>query len=246
MSALVLACLLLASPDSHPLYRWRDRVGVEHVTTTPPPVGSTPLDVPPPENVRENAQGAGLSGSLAQSAASGAAPDATLNPAQRIYWHGVEARLLQARLNGDASALASTGDGILREALWGSGLWALPALPAAILLLALLLGWWACSGRRRPVVALVMTAFALGGLVLSHFALTHYLYRAQSIRLKQNLTLLPHYLGGGVRLRPAHQRALLLHLQSLDATVTPLAPPWAYPREVLALRETVKLVVVEP
>lgn len=246
MSALALACLLLASPESHPLYRWRDRAGVEHVTTTPPPAGSTPLDVPPPENVKESGQGAGAAGSLAKSQAFGAAPDATLSAAQRAYWHGVDARLLQARLNGDAPALASTGDGVLREALWGSGLWALPALPAAILLLALLLGWWACSGRRRPVVALVMTTFALGGLVLSHFALTRYLYRPQSFRLKSALTLLPNYLGGGVRLRPARQRALLLHLQALDATVTPLAPPWAYPREVIALRETVKLAVVEP
>lgn len=245
LPAAAFLALLLAPPPTQQMHRWRDSAGIEHVTTTPPPPGTTPLDlpdgnpasiggfpsIPSPQDVARQER---------------AALETTLSEPQKVFWLDIEARIRRARSAGDLQALQRTADDVLLDALLGQGLWAALGLPIILVAMGLLAGWWLGSGRRRALAALSLTLGFLGGMVLSHVLTARVVYRAQSQRLRLSLTLLPHFLGPGVLPGEAHRRLLLQHIQNLETASRPVAPPWAFPREVLAIHGNLRRVIANP
>jgi hypothetical protein len=240
-SLLLLALLGPAEPRT---YYWRDATGQTHITNTPPPADAEILESPPPPAVEP-----GKSGRLVpirQSASRGGNRQVVLTPVQQQAWQSLDQRLAKARSEGDRRTLEAVTDSLIWDCLWGSGLWAMPALPLLSVLLMGLMGWWLALGLRPGSQIPLVGGFLLLGLAFGHLLLNVFLYHPQSVRLRQNLELLEHHMGTGRTLRPEYRHLLQTRYQALDKAVDPLQAPWHFPAEVKVLREAMKRVMVEP
>ena len=170
----------------------------------------------------------------------------TLDPVQQQAWEALDQRLAMARAQGDHRTVEAVADSLIHDSLWGNGLWVLPLLPTLALLLMGLLGWWLALGLhlgpRLPLIA----GFLALGLAFGHLLLNSFLYHPQANRLRQNLELLEDHMGRGRALPPEQRTLLQQRYQALEQAAEPLQPPWRFPREVKALRATLKQVMVEP
>lgn len=238
--ALLAAVLLPAQPQ---IYRWKDRSGKEHITNTPPPPGATNLDVP----AGQGGNGAPSAPAPAEEAArkQAPAPTAGLSPAQAERWRALDQRLEEARNKQDSAAIEAVVEGLLREAQWGGGMWAVALLPLAVLALMGLLGWWIAGGLRQPLSAAVLVASVVAGLALGHLTLARFLYGIQYHRLQATLNLLQGNLGGKLP-RGSHRMAIQQHLATLQSASRPSAPPWAFPLECRSLEDTMVKVALDP
>ncbi|MBI4912772.1 MAG: DUF4124 domain-containing protein [Acidobacteria bacterium] len=242
-SALLLLALSVLLPGQTQMYRWKDKKGVEHVTNTPPPPGATALEVPPAQNGREPGAGSPPAADPPERA-----PRKNLqglSEQQLERWRALDLRLEEARNKKDAATIEAVVEGLFRESLWGSGLWALPLLPLATLAFLILLGWWIATGLRPPASVAVVGLAAVLGLGLAHLTLTRFLFRNQFLRLQSNLAVLEQHLGGRSP-RPSNQEALRQHLQTLEAAARPVSPPWAFFLETRAAEDTMIRVALDP
>jgi hypothetical protein len=239
---LLAAVVLAAQPQT--LYRWKDRTGKEHVTQTPPPPDATSLDVRQPQGGPTSkpleAQTEDPSRKQKQSS-----PPAGPNPGLLERWKALDQRLEEARTKQDTTTIEAVVEGLFRESLWGSGLWAIPLLPIATLALVVLLGWWVGSGLKQPFSAGVMVLSVLVGLALGQLALSRFLYRIQLSRLQSNLSMLENNLGGKLP-RGSHRAALQQHLTALETAARPVAPPWAFLLECRSAEDTMVKVALDP
>lgn len=232
------------TPSSGPMYRWRDAQGQEHVTSTPPPPGARLLASPEMHPSAPVGSDATLPASTAKE--DRAAIITTLDQLRKTYWEGIETRSRRARAAGDLDSLDDIADSILLDALWGHGLWAVAGIPGILMIMGILAGWWLGSRHGRFAKVLCLFLGILSALGLSHVAVTRFLYRTQAQRLRLSLTLLPHFLGNGVLLRPENRQALTRHIQTLEAAASPRSAPWIYPLEILSIQETLRRVVAHP
>jgi len=250
MIALALVLLLqaqgqeLVGPPRPPVYRWKDRAGQSHVTTTVPPSNATIIEILTHENAVKEAD--------IEDAAIPITPEEFRNQIESAlgektidYWHGIDKSFYDARQSKDADESIGTVDIVIKEALWGNRLWAISLLPLVIITICLLLAWWMCVGLSKPIKTLIWIAFGLVGLLLSHVCLNGLLYRVQAKRMDFVLSVMPHYLGGYVELSPDNQQAIRLHVEALSKTASPLSPPWAFSVEIHRVRQTLQRVVLE-
>jgi hypothetical protein len=244
IGAASLLCLALLGQAQPRTYYWRDAAGQTHITNTPPPLDAEILESPPPPAVEP-----GKTGHLdliRQSVRRSVDRQVELTPTQRQRWVALDQYLAKARSTGDRRTVEAVTDSLLGNCLWGSGLWAMPALPLLSVLLMGLMGWWLALGLRSGFQIPLIGGFLLLGLAFGHLLLNAFLYHPQSLRLRQNLELLEHHMGTGKSLRPEYQALLQLRFQSLDQAADPRQVPWRFPAEVKRLRETLKQVMVEP
>jgi len=239
-----LLILALLGPPPSRTYYWRDPSGQTHITNTPPPPGAELLEPPPPPGLEPGR--ANRSGPLRPSASLGGRHPLALNPAQQQAWEALDQRLAMARAQGDRRTVEAVADSLIHDSLWGNGLWVLPLLPTLALLLMGLLGWWLGLGLRLGGRLPLMAGFLALGLGFGHLLLNLFLYHPQANRLRQNLELLEHHMGRDRALPPEQHTLLQQRYQALEQAAEPLQPPWRFPMEVKALRETVKQVMVEP
>jgi hypothetical protein len=239
---LPLLLVLGAFAQAPQMYRWKDGKGRQHVTNTPPPPGAVALDIPPVQPPPKPAPPP----AEAAAPATAPAPPAPAVTAEAPEWRGFGQRLEAARATRNADAAAREADQLLDEALWGGSLKALPALPVAMFVLVILLGWWIGSGLKRGTASLVMTASILAGLLLAQFTLTRFLYRSQGARLQARFAELEAHLGPGRSFRPENRNRLRLALAALQVHASPRALPWAFPREVQALRDLLPQALLDP
>ena len=137
-------------------------------------------------------------------------------------------------------------DALIQDCLWGSGLWAMPALPVISVLLLGLLGWWVALGLRPTFHVPLMVGFLVLGLLSGHLLLNGFLYHPQAVRLRQNLERLEHHMGTGKALRPEQRALMQQRYLALEQATEPFSAPWRFPAEVKVLREAMKKVMVEP
>lgn len=242
LAATALAATLLAA-QAPTLYRWKDRSGKEHVTQTPPPPGATTLAVPQPQGGTTPPNATLQSESPVLKVQPPSRPG--LEPQLVEKWKALDQRLEEARTKRDTVAIEAIVEGLFRESLWGGGLWAIPLLPVATLALLILLGWWAGSGLRQPLSALVVVVSILLGLILGQFTLSRFLYQIQFSRLQSRLALLENHLGGKLP-RATHRKAMQDHLRALEAASGWLAPPWAFLLECRSAEDTMIKVALDP
>lgn len=240
-AAAVLSPLALSAQPQ--IYRWKDRTGKEHITNTPPPPGATSLDVPPGQPGANSPPPASQTQDPSQK--SRPAPPPGLSAAQVEYWKALDQRFEEARAKQDTASTEAMVEGIFRESLWGSGLWAIPLLPVATLALVILLGWWIGSGLKQPLSTMAIALSVLLGLALGQLALSRFLYRTQFLRLQTNLALLQQNLGGKLP-RGSHQMAIQGHLAALELASKPNASPWAFLVESRAAEDTMIKVALDP
>jgi len=169
-----------------------------------------------------------------------------LSPGQQRAWDALDQHLAKARAQGDRRTLEAVSDSMIRDCLWGSGLWIMPALPVLCVALMGLLGWWLALGLRSGPRLPMVVGFLLLGLAFGHLLITVFLYHPQAVRLRQNLELLEQHLGTGKALRPEHRAMLQQRYRALEEAAAPLQPPWRFHEEVGALRAALKQVMVEP
>lgn len=238
---LVLAGMVL-SGEQPQLYRWKDSKGREHVTNTPPPSGSTPLDVPPLENKKDSVQpptSAPRPSPFPEKALG-------LSPKEAAFWQSLGPRLREARVKGDQRLLESAAQEVVNTALWGDGIWALTLLPLATLALLTLLGWWVGSGLRGlggPTVTLI---FFLTGLGLAHISLVRFVYGPQAQRLQRAGVALRAHLLEPATPPSAPFRDLQGDAAALDEALRFTAPPWRFPERVAVFTNTLRRVLVTP
>ena len=238
---LFLALLGQAPPHT---YYWRDAAGQTHITNTPPPGDAEILDAPPPTAV-EPGRPVNLE-LIRPSAVRGGQSQEALTLTQKQDWETLDRHLAQARSRGDLRTLAVVTDALIQDCLWGSGLWAMPALPVISVLFLGLLGWWVALGLRPGFHVPLVGGFLLLGLLSGHLLLNAFLYHPQAVRLRQNLERLEHYMGTGKALRPEQRALLQQRYLALEKAAEPFSPPWRFPAEVKALRGAVKQVMVAP
>jgi len=255
MMALFLALLLNAQgqeqefvgPPRPPMYRWKDRAGQMHVTTTVPPPNATILEI-----LIHNSAAGETSDAPEEEDAFHITPEEFRNQMESAlgqgtinYWRGIDKSLYDARLTGNTEESIKTVDAALNGALWGDKLWAVSLLPVVVVAICLLLAWWLCAGLSKPLRALIWIAFGLAGLFLSHVGLQSILYRAQARRLDFMLSMMPYYLGGHVEMSHDDKQAIRHHAEELSKAANPLSPAWAFPGEVFQARQTLRRVVLE-
>jgi hypothetical protein len=241
-AGLLLLALLGQQPKT---YYWRDAAGQTHVTNTPPPADAEILEPPPPPAVEPGKPSARVV-PVRQSDSLGGRQPVVLTEAQQQAWTALDAHLAQARAVGNRRTLEAAADSLVHDCLWGSGLWAMPLLPVLSLALMGLMGWWLAMGLRPDARIPLVGGFLLLGLGLGHLILNIFLYHPQAVRLRQNLELLELHMGAGRPPRPERRALLQLRYQALEQAAEPTRAPWQFPREVAALREAVKQVMVEP
>lgn len=244
IGAASLLCLALLGQAQPRTYYWRDAAGQTHITNTPPPGDAEILDAPPPTAVEP-----GRPGDLdliRPSAVRGGQSQLALTLTQKQDWEALDRHLAQARSRGDLRTLAAVTDSLIQDCLWGSGLWAMPALPVISVLLLGLLGWWVALGLRPTFHVPLVGGFLVLGLLFGHLLLNAFLYHPQAVRLRQNLERLEHHLGTGKALRPEQRASLQQRYQALEKATEFFSPPWRFPAEVKVLREAMKKVMVEP
>lgn len=244
IGAASLLCLVLLGQAQPRTYYWRDAAGQTHITNTPPPVDAEILDAPPPTAV-EPGRPVNLD-LIRPSAVRGGQSPVELTPTQKQDWEALDRHLAQARSRGDLRTLGVVTDALIQDCLWGSGLWAMPALPVISVLLLGLLGWWVALGLRPGFQLPLVAGFLVLGLASGHLLLTIFLYHPQAVRLHQNLELLEHHMGTGKAPRPEQRRLLQQRYLALEKAAEPFSAPWHFPVEVKALREAMKRVMVEP
>lgn len=237
----LLATVCLAAQTR--IYRWKDRSGKEYITNTPPPPGATSLDVPA---AKEGAP-SGPAPVPAEEAARRAqpAPLPGMAPDQEERWKALDLRLGEARAKQDHAAIEGIIEGLFRDCLWGSGLWAIPLLPVATLSLLALLGWWAGSALKQPWTAAAIAISVVLGLLLGQLTLSRFLFRIQCGRLTASLQRLEQHLGGKLP-RRTHRDALDQHRRNLEAATRPFAAPWAFLAECRAAEDTMIKVALDP
>lgn len=231
-------------PAPSQIYRWRDAKGKLYITTTPPPTGARDLGLPPEQNTKapELPKPLPKPGPVRLSAP----PNQPLSAAQRGFWELLAQSLGEARVKGDRMELEAAADRIFMDSFWGNGLWVLPALPLASLLLLLLLGWFLASRMKAAAKGLVMLLFTVLGLGAAQVALARFVYKAQVQRLTGNLMLLELNLGGGKSLSPDHKETLDARLKDLDDGAHAASLPWKYIQAALAMRQSLRQMVVDP
>lgn len=244
IGAASLLCLALLGQAQPRTYYWRDAAGQTHITNTPPPRDAEILDAPPPTAVEP---GRPINLDLVRpSAVRGGQSQVALTPTQKQDWEALDRHLAQARSRGDLRTLAVVTDSLIKDCLWGSGLWAMPALPVISVLLLGLLGWWVALGLRPAFHAPLVGGFLVLGLLSGQLLLNRFLYHPQAVRLRQNLERLEHHTGTGRAPRPEQRALLQQRYLALEKATEPFSAPWGFPAEVKALREAMKQVMVEP
>lgn len=239
---LVLLATVCLTAQSR-IYRWKDRSGKEYITNTPPPPGATSLDVPPAQGGAPNEPPAVLAEEAGRRTQAAGIPGLPSDQGER--WKALDLRLGEARAKQDTAAIEGIVEGLFRDSLWGSGLWAIPLLPVATLSLLTLLGWWVGSALKQPWTTAAIALSVILGLALGQLTLSRFLFRIQNARLNANLTLLEGHLGGKLP-RGSHQAALNQHRKVLEAATRPLAAPWAFLVECRAAEDTMIKVALDP
>lgn len=232
------------APAPSQIYRWKDAKGKLYITTTPPPPGAKELGLPPEQNTKAPELPKPPPKPVPVQLA--APPNQPLSEAQRGFWELLAQGLGDARAKGDRAELEAAADRIFNDSFWGNGLWVLPALPLASLLLLLLLGWLLASRLKGPVRGLVMVLFLALGLGAAQTTLARFVYKAQVQRLTGNLMLLELNLGGGKTLSPGHKESLDARLRALDDGTHAASLPWIYIQEAAAMRLALRQMVVDP
>ncbi len=232
------------APAPTQMYRWKDAKGKLYITTTPPPPGAKELGLPPEQNTKapELPKPMPKPGPVQLSAP----PNQPLSESQRGFWELLAQSLGDARAKGDRMELEAAADRIFNDSFWGNGLWVLPALPLASLLLLLLVGWLLASQLKGLMKGLVMLLFVALGLGAAQATLARFVFKTQVQRLTGNLMLLELNLGGGKTLSAQHKEALDARLKDLDDGTRPASPPWQYLRDAAALKLALRQMVVDP
>lgn len=246
LAGLILAGSALAgfAETTKPqIYRWKDRAGKEHITNVPPPPGATSLDVPPAQGQPSSEPPSAQAQDASQNARRPAPPGLTAE--QVLFWQGLDQRFEEARNKQDTASIEAMVEGLVRESLWGGGLWAIPLLPIATLALVVLLGWWAGSGLRQPWAAGMIVLAVVVGLALVQLTLSRFLYRIQLTRLQSNFTLLESHLGGKVP-RPSNRKLIQEHMATLGKAARPSASPWAFLTECRTAEDAMIKVALDP
>ncbi|MBL0211250.1 MAG: DUF4124 domain-containing protein [Holophagaceae bacterium] len=232
------------APAQSQIYRWKDAKGKLYITTTPPPPGAKALDIPPEQNTKapELPKPLPRPGPVQLAAP----PNQPLSESQRGFWELLAQSLGDARAKGDRMELEEAADRIFNDSFWGNGLWVLPVLPLASLLLLVLLGWLLASNLKGAAKGLVMLLFVVLGFGAAQVTLARFVYRAQVQRLTGNLMLLELNLGGGKSLSPEHKEALDARLRDLSDGTRATAFPWRYIQDAVAMRQALRQMVVDP
>ena len=239
-AAGLLVLALLGQPAR--TYYWRDAGGQTHVTNTPPPTDAEILEPPPPPAVEP---GRPHRVQPVRQSQNPGYRHVVLNPVQKQAWEALDQHLIKARASGDQRTLEAVADSLIHDCLWGNGLWAMPLAPLLALALMGLLGWWLALGLDSALRLPLVGGFLILGLALGHLLLNVFLYHPQSVRLQQNLELLELHMGGRIP-RPERHALMQQHYQALEQAAEPTQAPWRFPREVRALREAMKQVMVDP
>jgi hypothetical protein len=243
IGAASLLCLVLLGQAQPRTYYWRDAAGQTHITNTPPPMDAELLEAPPPTAVEPGKPG--NIDFIPQSTSQDGHRQLVLTPVQQEAWKALDQHLAKARSERDGRTLEGVTDSLIADCLWGSGLWARPAMPVLSVLLMGLLGWWVALGLRPGFQLPLVAGFLVLGLASGHLLLTIFLYHPQAVRLHQNLELLEHHMGTGKAPRPEQRRLLQQRYLALEKAAEPFSAPWHFPVEVKALREAMKRVMVE-
>lgn len=232
------------APAQSQIYRWKDAKGRLYITTTPPPPGATVIGIPPEQNTKtvELPKPLPKPGPVQLSAP----PNQQLSESQRGFWELLAQSLGDARAKGDRVELEEAADRIFNDSFWGNGLWVLPVLPIASLLLLLLLGWLLASNMKGAAKGMVMFLFAMLGFGAAQVTLARFVYKAQVQRLTGNLMLLELNLGGGKSLSPDHKETLDARLRALDDGTRATSLPWKYIRDAAAMKQALRQMVVDP
>lgn len=232
------------APAPSQIYRWKDSKGKLYLTTTPPPTGVKDMGLPSEQNTKapELPKPLPKPGPVQLSAP----PNQPLSDSQRGFWELLARSLGDARVKGDRMELEAAADRIFNDSFWGNGLWVLPALPLATLLLLVLLGWVLASRMKGFAKGLVMLIFALLGVGAAQVTLARFVYKAQVQRLTGNLMLLELNLGGGKSLSQDHKEILDSRLKDLDDGTHAASLPWKYVKAALAMRQSLRQMVVDP
>lgn len=241
LTGLVFGLALLGEEPQ--LYRWKDQKGIEHVTNTPPPRGTTVLDVPPLENKKEPEQPLTKAHPIPLS---NERSNPGLSLEEQASWRSLGIRLRDARAKGDHPALERAADEVVSHALWGNGIWALTLLPLAILALLTLLGWWAGSALQGAQGHALILLFLLVGLGFAHLCLVRFVYKLQTQRIRTSITALQtQLLEPGVPPTAAY-RDLLAQGAALEECLHLSTPPWHFPERVAVLKDALRRAVVAP
>ena len=232
------------APAQSQMYRWKDAKGRLYITTTPPPPGAKAIDIPPEQNTKapELPKPLPKLGQVQLSAPS----NQPLTESQRGFWELLAQSLGDARAKGDRVELEEAADRIFNDSFWGNGLWVLPVLPLASLLLLVLLGWLLASRMKGAAKGLVMLCFVVLGLGAAQVTLARFVYKAQVQRLTGNLMLLELNLGGGKSLSPDHKETLDARLRDLGDGTHAASLPWKYIQDAAAMKQALRQMVVEP
>lgn len=232
------------APPPSQIYRWKDAKGKLYITTTPPPSGARELGLPPEQNTkaRDLPKPALAAGPVQLSAP----PNQALSEAQRGFWELLAQSLGDARAKGDRGELEAAADRIFQDSFWGNGLWVLPALPLASMLLLVLVGWLLASRLKGAARALVMLFFVALGFGAAQVTLARFVFKAQVLRLTGNLMLLELNLGGGKALSPDHKEALDARLRDLDDGTRATSLPWKYAQDAADMKQALREMVVDP
>ena len=253
MMTLALALLLniqgqeqeFVGPPRPPMYRWKDRAGQLHVTTTAPPANATILEILTPNSSAKEIDDEEEGVILITYEEFRTQMESVLGRGTIDYWRGIDKSFHDARMAGDADESIRTVDVAISGALWGDRLWVVLLLPLVVFAICLLLAWWLCKGLSKLAKALIWTAFGLASLLLSHVGLHGLLYRVQAKRMDFMLSMMPHYLGGHVEVSHNDQQAMRRHAEALSNAASPLSPPWAFLLEIFQARQTLRRVVLE-
>jgi len=232
-------------PAPKPTYQWRDRAGKMYHTTSPPPPNATVISVTTPQDYDSEADPDEINAWPTPEELR-LKMESVLDRDTVAYWRGVEDTLDQARRSNDAQGQASAVNAVIHHALWGSGLWALAALPFVVMAISALFAWWACDGLAKRPRVLAWTVCALAGLALSALGLNFALYGPQARRLDFALAMLPNYLGDGVEAKPENLQLIRSRSEALQEAAEPHAPIWAFPQEVRKAKKVIRQLVIDP
>ena len=232
------------APAQSQIYRWKDAKGRLYITTTPPPPGAREISMPPEQNTKapELPKPFPKPGPVQLSAP----PNQPLSESQRGFWELLAQNLGDARAKGDRMELEAAADRIFNDSFWGSGLWVLPALPLASLLLLVLLGWLLASRMKGVAKGLLMLFFVALGFGAAQVTLARFVFKTQVQRLTGNLMLLELNLGGGKSLSLEHKETLDARLRGLEHGTRATSLPWKYVRDAAAMKQALRQMVVDP
>ena len=233
----------LIGPHRPTVYRWKDRAGQLHVTTTVPPSNANILEILPPDGA---GQGNRDGSSLMTPEKFRTQMESVLAEKTIKYWHGIDKSFYDARKSKNADESIGTVNVVFKKTLWGDGLWAISLMPLVVVAICLLLAWWICASLSKRAKTLTWAISAFTSLIISHVCLHSALYRIQARRLDFMLSMIPNYIGGYVQVKPGNQKAIRDHVEALSKAASPLSLPWTFPVEIHRARKTLKRVVLDP